>query len=612
MGIDIIAVGVENLRGYESARLPLDRQRTLLVGPNNAGKSSILRLLDWLLNEADLAVFRGTVGVPEAYISLLTPARDTRNRARRLALELQVSDKRRHKRFQCDGHGVALLRVDMKVTPAPALTLHVGPPRRDGSRESDPEALALLELLREDVTFVLIPSFRDAASSRFRDSLQQAFRARLSERALHQKQAGAPAEYRQVLKARKALKEVAEDLARPLWTAMNDSVPPGLAQSASIALQVEPQDLVDWMASRLSLRISTGPHDIDTVHPIEVGSGLQSLLDVAIQMSEGGPDQEGFVIAVEEPEAFLHPSAQRSVARRLLAEGPAKRIISTHSSAVVAEARFDQVVVVHDQSFHAPKTKDDRRDEINTFMLGGKASEMLFYRSILFVEGEGDRLLFEALRRRVATHDKTGRADSLGVVAAGSCTAFAPWIQLARAYGSPSATPFKWLVVADGDATAEVEDALRDANIQIPSGVRSAFDAVRQAKPTGASAWETACTNANRVCRTAGISVYLSPIDLEHMALAAATQTTLDDLREKAKLTATSREDIMRELGSKVKGRPPADPKKAPWIRAYIGKSIPWSEVTPACERLIQLWLRGVMSKKEANDLLDVVRKANG
>ena len=45
MPIDIEYVTVENLRGYSYNSLSLDRQCHVLVGPNNSGKTSLLKLL---------------------------------------------------------------------------------------------------------------------------------------------------------------------------------------------------------------------------------------------------------------------------------------------------------------------------------------------------------------------------------------------------------------------------------------------------------------------------------------------------------------------------------------------------------------------------------------
>lgn len=41
MTAHLVAVRIQNLRGFADARLDLTRDLTLLVGPNNAGKTSV-------------------------------------------------------------------------------------------------------------------------------------------------------------------------------------------------------------------------------------------------------------------------------------------------------------------------------------------------------------------------------------------------------------------------------------------------------------------------------------------------------------------------------------------------------------------------------------------
>ena len=57
--VELLAIEVSNLRGFSEARLALREGLVLLVGPNNTGKTSILRLLDWVLNRADESVLLG-------------------------------------------------------------------------------------------------------------------------------------------------------------------------------------------------------------------------------------------------------------------------------------------------------------------------------------------------------------------------------------------------------------------------------------------------------------------------------------------------------------------------------------------------------------------------
>lgn len=52
MAVQLRAIEIQNLRGFVRATVSLERDVTLLVGGNNSGKTSMLLLLDWVLNRA--------------------------------------------------------------------------------------------------------------------------------------------------------------------------------------------------------------------------------------------------------------------------------------------------------------------------------------------------------------------------------------------------------------------------------------------------------------------------------------------------------------------------------------------------------------------------------
>lgn len=603
MAVQIIDVTADNLRGYTSTTLPLDRTTTLIVGQNNSGKTSVLRLLDWLMNTVDLSSLKPTWMLPGGEQRFLFPARRTRHQARRLTLRLRVDDGRSHRRFGCV-NGVATLRLNLRLTPDPHAYLALGAARRGEQSITDDAALDLLARLRDELALIYVPSFRDANSSRFQQTLTGTLARRVTRRAVHQSQGGAPSEYREVRKSLNQLKRVVERLAQPLWPDMRQQLPPGFAKDANIELLCAVEDLVAFLTDRLTLTVSTGPHDAATVPINELGSGLQSLLDLAIQSGDLVPEGKAALVVVEEPESFLHPSAQRVVARSLLRASSSRRlVITTHSAVVVDEARYGEVVLCRDHRFYYPRGQPTaERDEINSALLSGQGAEMLFARSVLLVEGEGDRLFFEKLRRRIAAQDSTGSADELFVMAVGGKQSFGPWLRLLEAYGSPADRPIRWLVAADGDATADVRRAFSDAKVSVSRDVLDFLPTVQQETAASVDRWAAACRELNGITRRSDTPFMLVPVDLEYAMLAECSAQTIRRVADKAKLQAATRKELMDSLGSKAGSH--ADPKKSPCIRGYLGATLPWPEVATDIKDILRRWLAGALPQIATNMLL--------
>ncbi len=602
MSVRIEAFQVENLRGFRSARIDLRRQVTLLVGSNNSGKTSLLRLLDWTLG-ADAELVSGHRKMNAQERALLVPARDTRGAARRLTVWVRVVDGRRHRKFSTDKAGLACLRFRVVGNH---VFLRLGPPSRSEAHETDAMALDLWNELRQLVSVVLIPASRDASSERFRRTVVRAVRERLRERAIPVAPGGVPREARRVGDAVKSLGKLTEKLTGPLWKEIAAGLPSGMATSGSFTLSATTTDLIDWLADHTRFRLTTGDHDTHGVDPLELGAGLQSLLDLAILMPGSGSDQ--MILAVEEPEAFLHPSAQRTLARKLLEETPGvQKLVSTHSPVIVDEARYGAIVLVQDHEVFGPSGHAKAEvDEINTALLTGQGSEAVFSRSVLLVEGESDRLFFEALRRRLAWVDSSGYLDRMSVVSAGSSAAFAPWIRLFESYRLGERRPIEWLVTADGvDACERVSDGFRLAGAPLPRDVAEALRAADSAQ--AGSNWKervSAVRDVNAIAFARGIRFHLLPVDLEWSALREAGPSLLDALAKVSRCESASLEAVLRRLGSKYGSGPVNEPLKAPWVRGKIAAEMEWGEVSADVRDVLRRWIAGASSIEHADAII--------
>lgn len=118
------------------------------------------------------------------------------------------------------------------------------------------------------------------------------------------------------------------------------------------------------------------------------------------------------IVAVDEPEIHLHPSSQRSLAR-LLKNGKNQKIIATHSPDIVSAFDPELIVSVKVDGKVVQPAKDlfDGNQRLLLTWWAKDKLEPLTARHVVFVEGMSDRILLE----RVA--ELTGRElDRLGVV----------------------------------------------------------------------------------------------------------------------------------------------------------------------------------------------------
>ena len=586
----LAGIRIESLRGFSNAMLRLDQEHIFLVGPNNSGKSSLLRMLAWAVNDVDLDLLTGRRHLSKAEQELLLPAADTQGRARRITLIVSIPDGRRRRRFGAASTGEARIRLKVKRE---GVSAHMGAPTRSEPDSSDPLALELMQALQQRNHFAYVPNARDVSSTRFRDALAEQSRVLLRD-ALTPSGAGRhPRSVKAAQESVKTLRSQAVAAVSMLERELTAHAK-GLFENASIDVPLAAETLIDLLASQAELRISTGAHDSHLVPAHEVGSGLQSLLFVGLMRTASTTPGRRVTLLLEEPETFLHPAAQRELAQALLDSPELRFIASTHSAAMLDEARASDVVLLRDHRVYSPSALDPKRGDIDSAFMSGQGAEAVFARSVLLVEGPGDLAAFEQFRRRIARLDGMSRpASSLAVVQVGGCERFAPWIRLLRGFVDAKKTEgIAWFALADGDACTRLRKGLREAAISVPEPLRAATEAAQTTHgQTDVAAHLSAVEAMNSTAESLGIRAAVLPFDLEYALLASATLAQVREYSDHLNVPATDGLDLAHNLGSTFNPVRKKKPLKTDWMRAHIAQQAPWDELHPEVRRVLRLWL---------------------
>ncbi len=582
-------IRLENIRGFSDARLDLSRDNAVFVGENNTGKTSILIILEWLFNKLDRKYLESDTVMPGGWHSVLLPARETRNRARRITLAVDVHDGRKLRKY-ADDDGQVTMRINLRLSP-PKVVVRLGPARKGEPFASDGKAMDLLDELKSAYDYHYVSPYRGHGSDNIKAIFYEAFKRRLDD---WYKGLGSNANERRDFGGLvESLAAMSNEKLDPILGRIMSVLPNGMIPESIIDPNIDEEVLLDLVASQASLRVSTGLHDNSFVSPELVGSGLRSMLELAAQ-AEPRRNRKT-ILAVDEPEAFLHPIAQRMLAKELLQMDVSQRFISTHSPVMVEEADLQDVVLVKDHKFYPSVVSDKKAIEIGSALLKKHGAEMLFAKSVLLVEGESDYFFFEIMRERLLEQDDSSRLMGLYVLPVGGKQQFCPYVRLIDGFGE-SEHPVEWLIVADNDAVDDIKRIYSDIGFTLTQNIKDAKKVIKDHyRDRDFSSWRAATTLMNELFDEDNVNISLMPGDLEYVILEKASAEMLSGVRGLIGGGGgdIDRNQIMKSLGSKgVDGRSIDDPKKGPFIRAYIARNITPKEVTSDLRKLLARWVR--------------------
>ena len=461
----VTALLMENFRGIRRLELDLG-EITVLIGENNSGKTAVLDALRLCLR--DLGPRRRVVF--DALDFHLADAAAEPASAEPIRIEITFSERskgewgdtlirrlNRHNVLQVDDDECShvILRVTCEYDPTSRdfaqnwsfLNLDREPLTTAGER-------ALIGLQRE-VSYFYLQALRDA---RHHFGEKGPFwRPFLKDAQLPiEKKAELELMIREVnelvVSSHDSFERVHDGLRR-----VQDVVP--LAAGDVVSIEAVPGRIYDMLANA---RINLGTISGAKIPVGRHGEGTQSLavLMLFAVFLEAWPDGSP-IVALEEPEAHLHPSAIRAL-QRLVRGFSGQKLISTHSGELLAETEIHQIrrlARTEDgiRSFQVPAEllSDEETRKFNYHVRQARG-ELLFARCWLLVEGETESWIYPAAARAM---DVDLHREGIRVVEY-SHSDIGLLVKIANALG------IAWYCVGDDDSGGAKTRAMLKAHLQ--------------------------------------------------------------------------------------------------------------------------------------------------
>lgn len=152
---------------------------------------------------------------------------------------------------------------------------------------------------------------------------------------------------------------------------------------------------------------------------LNCGTGYQSMIILSILETyvEISSKTSKYILLIEEPEVYLHPTLQRKMIDTLMTISKTNQVIFTsHSPITVSKLSKQQIKLVKKNAGSAIVEEIDPKIVIEE--LGIKSDDILANKGIIFVEGKDDKKIFEILLNKI----EDGLSSKVNVIDAGNCT----------------------------------------------------------------------------------------------------------------------------------------------------------------------------------------------
>lgn len=193
---------------------------------------------------------------------------------------------------------------------------------------------------------------------------------------------------------------------------------------------------------------------------LSCGTGYQSMIILSILEAyvELAQKKTEYILIIEEPEVYLHPSLQRKMIDTLLMISMNNQVIfSSHSPITVGKMERNQIKLVKREAGEATVSDITVSDVIRE--LGIRADDILVNKGIIFVEGQDDKAVIEYILNRI----HPGASDEINILIAGNCENLKFFANAENLINNKFNIPFLIICDSDGmDVEQRTQELLSD------------------------------------------------------------------------------------------------------------------------------------------------------
>jgi putative ATP-dependent endonuclease of the OLD family len=392
----LVSTTIKNFRSITSAyKIPL-QDFSVLVGPNNQGKSNVLVALVMALRLLE----RGSYSLRKQrlqyrYARIL----ESYNWTRDFPILLQAKEPNGRSEvtleFKLLQSEITEFKEQTKVNLSTNLKLKIHFSDDDARVElllqgkakqklTDSSLGAIAKFVAERVLLQYIPAIRPA------EMAEEAIHRILSDRLLAL--SSDPKYQASIAEIEKLQRPVLDTLANELTQTIRNFIP----EVSKISLS-SPGSVASAISRSAEVSVDDGAKTLLQMK----GDGIKSLVAISLMKHVGDATvgSRSLILAIEEPESHLHPEAIHRL-RKVLSEisRNCQVILTTHSVPLVGRERPDSNIIVNEGKAAPAKTLDDVRKALGVRQSDNLASARL----IVLLEGAGDIELLRAWLSRLS------------------------------------------------------------------------------------------------------------------------------------------------------------------------------------------------------------------